>query len=124
MSILLQALTPVILEVTATVATVAITAASGYAMRKWGIEIQEKHRNALHSALMSGIEAALGRGFTGDAAVADAIEHARRSVPDALKNLKPAADVLTNLAKAKLEQATKVPAGDALAAALKQAGAK
>jgi len=124
MSILLQALTPVILEVTATVATVAITAASGYAMRKWGIEIQEKHRNALHSALMSGIEAALGRGYTGNAAVAEAIEYARRSVPDALGNLKPAADVLTDLAKAKLEQATKIPAGDALAAALKQAGAK
>lgn len=124
MSILLQALTPVILEVTATVATVAITAASGYAMRKWGIEIQAKHRDALHSALMTGVNAALGRGLTGNAAVAAAIDYARQSVPDAIGNLKPPVQVITDLANSKLEEATKVPAGDALAAALKQAGAK
>lgn len=121
MSIFLQAFTPMILEITGIAATAAITAASGYAMRKWGIEIQAKHRDALHSALMTGVNAALGKGITGNAAVSAAIDYARQSVPDAIKNLKPTANVLSQLAKAKLEEVTKLPPEDALGKALAEA---
>ena len=60
---------------------------------------------ALHSALMSGVRAALMRGLSGPEAVEAAIIHASGSVPDAIKALKPDAGVLTRIAEAKLRDA-------------------
>lgn len=82
-----------------------LAAAAKVAQDRWGIEIEATHRDALHSALMSGIRAALSRGLTGQAVVDAAVAHARGSVPDALAHLNPAAEVLANLAKSKLREA-------------------
>ena len=70
--------------------------------RQW--RLQQKER-ALHSALMSGVRAALMRGLSGPEAVEAAIIHASGSVPDAIKALKPDAGVLTRIAEAKLRDA-------------------
>ncbi|WP_028710595.1 hypothetical protein [Paracoccus pantotrophus] len=112
----------------------AITAIIGWGVRqaskRWGIEIQASHREALHWALYTAAQLAIKHELTGKAAVDLVLEYARRSVPDAIGNLKPSAEVLTDLAKAKLEQVAaekvKEAAGgavDQLAEALRRAGA-
>lgn len=69
-----------------------------------GVEVEARHREALHSALMTGIRWALGRGLSGQAAVSAAVEYAGRSVPDVLARLHPAPDVLHDLASSKLRE--------------------
>ncbi|WP_240540184.1 hypothetical protein [Paracoccus sp. pheM1] len=112
----------------------AITAIIGWGVRqaskRWGIEVEAKHREALHWALFTGAQLALERRLTGKAALDLILAYARRSVPDAIINLQPTPEVLTDLAKAKLEQvaAEKVKeassaAVDKLADALRRAGA-
>lgn len=94
----------------------AITIAAGFAARKWGIDVEEKHRNALHSALMTGARLALNRQLTGPAAIDLIVTHVRQSVPDALGKLKPSENILGRLAEAKLQEA-----GDKLARELNRA---
>lgn len=96
---------PSLLEIAGIVLMAWIARVSLYAKEKWGIEIEAKHREALHSAIMSGIRAALGQGLTGSAAIEAAVEHATASVPDAIAALNPASQVLINIATAKLKEA-------------------
>lgn len=97
---------PIVLTFIAAFLARILAAAAKVAQDRWGIEIEATHREALHSALMSGIRAALSRGLTGQAVIDAAVVHARGSVPDALAHLNPAAEVLANLAKSKLREAT------------------
>ena len=71
----------------------AITAATG-------IAIERAAREALHSAIKSGIEAALARGPEAgfEEIKAHAIFHAQQSVPDAIEQLVPGDGVLDRLA--------------------------
>ena len=71
----------------------AITAATG-------IAIEREAREALHSAIKSGIEAALARGPEAglEEIKARAIFHAQQSVPDAIEQLVPGDGVLDRLA--------------------------
>lgn len=95
---------PAIVTLFGTVLTIVLTRAAHVARSRWGIEIEARHRDALHAALMSGIQAALLGGLSGKAAVEAAIRHAGTSVPDAVRALKPAPGVLTSIAEAKLRQ--------------------
>jgi len=103
---LYELLLPLILTAVAAVLTQALTAAARVARERWGIEIEARHREALHSALMSGIRAALSRGASGTAAIYEAIDYTRNSVPDAMASLNPSSGVLRELAEAKLREAT------------------
>lgn len=96
---------PAVVSLCGTVITVVFARVSSVAKARWGIEIEARHREALQSALMSGIRSALARGLTGDAAVKVAIGYADVSVPDAIKALKPSGDVLDAIALAKLREA-------------------
>lgn len=96
---------PVVLQLIAAVLGAVLLRAANTARDRWGIEIEARHREALHSALMSGIRAALGRGLTGKTAIDAAISYATISVPDAVVALNPARDVLTDLASSKLREA-------------------
>ena len=96
---------PLLLSAIAAWLARALITAAGEAKRRWGIEIEARHREALHSALMSGITAALNRGLAGQQAVDAAISYAARSVPDALAKLEPDAAVLAELTVAKLRLA-------------------
>ncbi|ABL68496.1 hypothetical protein [Paracoccus denitrificans] len=102
----------------------AITAIIGWGVRqaskRWGIEIQASHREALHWALYTAAQLAIKHELTGKAAVDLVLEYARRSVPDAIGNLKPSAEVLTDLARAKLEQVAAEKAKDAATGAVDQ----
>lgn len=101
------AIAPSLLEISGVVVAGAIGWAATYAKRKWGLEIEAKHRDALHSAIMTGVQSALTKGLTGLSAQSYAIEYAKRSVDDAIKALKPGPAILSDLARAKLEQATR-----------------
>ncbi|WP_449044211.1 hypothetical protein [Paracoccus versutus] len=131
MQTIITAAAPHILELLGLVLTGIIGWAAAAARRKWGIDIEASHREAMHWALYTGAQLALERKLTGKAAIDLILGYARRSVPDAIGNLKPSAEVLTDLAKAKLEQAAaeKVKdvtdaAVDTLAEALRRAGAR
>ena len=91
---------------------------------------EARHREALQSALLNGARLALDRQLTGKAAIDLVLTFIRSSVPDAIGNLKATPEVLTDLARAKLEQAAAEKARDVtgaavdkLAEALRRAGA-
>jgi hypothetical protein len=81
-------------------------------VKQWtGIQIEAKHREALHSAMMTGVAAALARGrvkaseVTVDVKsviVKEAVEWAYKSVPDALNALGASPTALAELASAKI----------------------
>ena len=127
----IAAASPGIIDLIGLALTGIIGWAAAAARKKWGIEIEAKHREALHYALWTGAQLAMKHELTGKAAIDLVLRYIQQSVPDAIGNLKPTAEVLTDLAKAKLEQvaAEKVKdvtggLADALTEALRRAGAK
>ncbi|MDD2870101.1 hypothetical protein [Neomegalonema sp.] len=99
-------LLPILLQLLGLVIGGLLLSLSQLARRRWGIEIEAAHRDALHSALMSGVRAAVARGLNGQAATAAAVAYAGRSVPDALTALNPGEGVLVSIAEAKLTEAS------------------
>lgn len=97
-------LLPTLLQVIGAILGILLMRAANTAKTRWGIEIEARHREALHSALMSGIRAALSRGVSGQDAIREAIRHAGNSVPDAISALKPGSGVLASIAEAKLRE--------------------
>lgn len=80
--------------------TIIINRAAGAFTAATGIAIERDAREALHSAIKSGIEAALagGTGAGLEEIKAHAIFHAQQSVPDAIEQLVPGDGVLDRLA--------------------------
>ncbi|MBD9528959.1 hypothetical protein [Paracoccus sp. PAR01] len=107
MQALFEAATPHVLEIVSIGLTAVIGWGAAKARQKWGIEIESKHRDALHSALMTGARLAMARQLTGAAAVGVVLDYAKKSVPDALAYLKPGLEVLDLLAASKLNEARK-----------------
>ncbi|WP_052261578.1 hypothetical protein [Leisingera sp. ANG-M1] len=103
---LLPLFMPYLLEAVGLVLASLIGAAAMAAKKRFGIEIEAKHREALHSALMTGLQAALRHKASAgrEAIIEAAISYAGNSVPDALNALRPENAVLRNIARAKLEQ--------------------
>lgn len=97
---------PPLLVLVSTLIGIVIRNAAVVAQARWGIEIEARHREALHSALMTGIAAALARGAGTKEAIAAGISHAGRSVPDALAALQPDDVTLQHLAQAMLRRTT------------------
>lgn len=116
MQTIIDAAMPHILEIFGVLLTGVITWAANTARQKWGIEIEARHRDALHSALMTGARLAAANKLTGQTAVNMVLDYVAQSVPDALAKLAPDAGVLDDLARAKLGEAQ-----DALSVALRQA---
>lgn len=102
---LMAAVLPYIMDILAIVLMAALTWASAWAKRKFNIDIEAKHRDGLHSALMTGARLAASRQLTGQAAIALIVDYVRKSVPDALASLKPSSAVLQDLAQSKLQEA-------------------
>lgn len=119
METILNALLPQLLEIFALILAAVLTWAAAKAKAKFGIDIEARHRDALHSAIMTGVRLALAKGMDGPSVVTAALDHARLSVPDAINALGAGKTVLINIAEAKMQEA----AGDALTAALRKAGA-
>lgn len=83
----------------------------GYAallIRRWtGIEIEAKHREALHSAIRNGVLQAASRGMTGPEAKKLIAGYVTESVPEALVRLAPSPEVLDGLIRAKMAELMK-----------------
>ena len=102
---LLTALAPHLLELIAAVATLVIGWLAAKARARWDIEIEARHREALHSALMTGVRYALARGLQAREDVTEAtVDYVRTSVPDALTGLKPDPQQLIRMSEATLEK--------------------
>ncbi len=101
---LLTALAPSLLDL----AGVALTALIGFAtvrFQRWtGIQIEARHREALHSAIMTAARVAVARKLAPDAAGDFVSSYVRGSVPEALKRLAPSAETLEALVRSKLAQ--------------------
>ena len=122
MNLITAAVMPHLLEIISILLASMLGWAANTARKKWGIDIEARYRDALHSAMMSGARLALQRGLTGQEAVAEFLKHVQISVPDAVLGLDARTEVLANLAKAKLQEITKVAGLDHLTEALKRAG--
>ncbi|MFN3647853.1 MAG: hypothetical protein ACK4S2_15325 [Gemmobacter sp.] len=110
-AVILDLLLPHLLELASGLLALAI----GWAAMRFnawtGIQIEARHREALHAALMTGARAAVSRGLPVQQAVDLAVGHAQASVPAAMKRLKPSEPVLRNLARAKVAEATQAAPG-------------
>lgn len=84
-----------------------VSLATGYALvlikRYTGIQIEEKHRLALHSAIRTGVLAMASNGLQGQALVDAVKDYVRASVPDALAYFVPGDGVLSTLIKSKIK---------------------
>lgn len=91
--------------------SVLVLAVMGWAANtlrvRYGLDIEERHRAVLHSALMNGVRAAIsGGGYTAgrDAIIDTAIRYVRaQGAPVAAKRLGVSDDTLRTLALAKIE---------------------
>lgn len=103
---LLRDLMPVALSGLSLLLTALIGSAAQTAKKRWGLDIEARHREALHSALMSGIRAAVedGPGAGKNVLVEQAVTYARESVPDAIARLRPSEAVLRRLVMGKLKE--------------------
>ena len=97
-------LLPTLLQAIGVTLGIVLMRVAATAKTRWGIEIEARHREALHSAMMSGIRAAISRGVSGPEAISEALKHAATSVPDAISALKPGAGVLASIAESKLRE--------------------
>jgi hypothetical protein len=79
--------------------TYVITRAAGAFQMATGIEVEAKHREALHSAILTGVRSAVQHGPKKgmEDIKALAIAHVRQSVPDAVAALVPGDSVLDRL---------------------------
>lgn len=78
----------------------ALLAIATRQLTKWtGIEIEAKHRQALHEAIVSGVHSAVKHGIeTGSGTFyAHVMAHVRESVPDAYKTLVRSEGVVRNI---------------------------
>lgn len=100
-----EAAAPSVVELTASILMLVLTWASFKARQLFGLNIEARHREALHSAVMSGVRAALEGNLTGADAAQMAVDYARSSVPDAIKYLGAQDGVLMRLAEAKMQNA-------------------
>lgn len=122
MDLIKAAVMPHVLEIISIFLASMLGWAANAARKKWGIDIEARYRDALHSAMMTGARLALQRGLTGQEAVAEILRHVQISVPDAVIGLDARAEVLGNLANAKLQEIAKEAELDQLTEALKRAG--
>ncbi|KUP91808.1 hypothetical protein [Tritonibacter horizontis] len=101
---ILQELTPVLLSGLSLLLSALIATAAQTAKQRWGLDIEARHREALHAALISGVKAAIERGpeEAAEVLIREAVDHAKASVPDAIQRLAPGEHVLDTLARSKL----------------------
>lgn len=97
---LLTTAEPLLLEAISLLVGAFLAYVANLIRQRTGLEIEARHREALHSAIMTGVATALrdGPGAGRDAIIDQAITYARQSVPDAIKRLRPTAGVLERIA--------------------------
>lgn len=94
-------ITPALLALLGALLSFGINRVTGILQVALGIEIEKRHREALHSAIMTGARAAATKGPQAglEALKAEALAYARASVPDAIRALVPGDTVLDKIAE-------------------------
>ena len=107
MADLLNEVMPFLMELLALILTAVLVLASRQITAWTGVQIEAKHRDALHEAIMSGVESAMHHGFEVGAGTfkAHVLAHIRESVPDAMEALNPLPDVLERIIERKAREA-------------------
>lgn len=95
---------PHLLELFGALVTLAITWVSVTVKAKFGLDIDARHREALHRALMSGAQLALEGELTDEAAKRAVVDYARESVPAALRHFAAPDGFLMKMAEAKITE--------------------
>ncbi|OHV85819.1 hypothetical protein LCM4579_00160 [Ensifer sp. LCM 4579] len=102
---ILTAVMPHVLELTSLAVTALVAWLAAWLKLKFKIDIEARHREALHSALMTGVRLALARyGVTAkrEVVLGAAVDYAREAVPDAIKSLRVDGGKLGEIALSKL----------------------
>ncbi|MDO6587316.1 hypothetical protein Q4543_17530 [Salipiger sp. 1_MG-2023] len=102
---ILDVATPAIVALFGALLTAIINSAAATLKAKTGIEIEARHRDALHAAILSGVNVALSEGLEPSELLERGVAYAKRSVPDAIQHFAPSDDMLRDMVKAKAEQA-------------------
>jgi hypothetical protein len=97
----LEMFQPQIMEIVGVLFSMVLLFLSNLARVWLGVQIEARHREALHSALLTGVQAALDQGPSAgrDVIVRQAIDYARTSVPQAIKKLGPDNFIIRKLAE-------------------------
>ena len=104
---ILDAALPTVLTLVGAALLMIINSVAGFIKDRFGIEIEAKHREALHSALITGLRLALVRlGWVPGTpipqqAVNLAVAYAGNSVPDAINALQPTRSKMEEIAESK-----------------------
>lgn len=105
MSDLISALQP-ILDETLSYLIYAVIAYAAVLLRRWtGVQVDRKAQDDLHRAALTAARAALARGMTQTQAINHIESYVQRSVPGAVRRLKPSPVIMNEIAKAKLAEA-------------------
>lgn len=103
---LYQLILPALLPVISTALGVMLLRLSSVAKERWGIEIEARLRETLHSALMTGISMAASKGLRGEAAVQAAVAHViTKGAPAAVDYFGLGLEDLAEMAGGKLHDA-------------------
>lgn len=95
---LLALITPALLSLLGIILAWGINRGAAALELSTGIRLEENARDALHSAIISGVEAALAGENPKDVVIQHAVAYAHNSVPDAIARLVPGDGVLDQLA--------------------------
>lgn len=103
--------------------------AASFLPARFRLDIQQRHRDALHAALSTGVGLAIDTMqkhptiAAPDMAIGVVLDYVERSVPEAIRKLGPSRAQLEDMARSKLQQQVDTVLGrDRLAEALRQAG--
>lgn len=121
MDLIKAAVLPHLLEIINILLAGLVAWVANVARKKFGIDMEARHREALQSAMMNGARLAFDRKLDLKAAVELILSYVRASVPDAIRALNPSGKLLEDLAQSKLQEAAQVVGDDRLLEALRQA---
>ena len=106
---ILVAPTPLLVDLLALLLGLAIGWLSPQAHRYLGVQVEPRHREALHSAIMTGLRHSLAEDVSRERILHEALHYARTSVPDAVRALVKDDGVLRALAEARLRELVDMP---------------
>lgn len=105
---------PLAITILSGIASAAIAYLTAKLKSKWGVEIEAKHREALHSAIVSGVNLAVAKGArladgatlpkTGNFVVDMALPYVVKSVPDAIARFDLTEAKITEMILSKIPQ--------------------
>ena len=120
---------PIIVDLLLMLVLAIIGWAASFLPARFRLDIQQRHRDALHAALSTGVGLAIDTMqkhptiAAPDMAIGVVLDYVERSVPSAIRNLGPSRAHLEDMARAKLAQKVDAVLGrDRLAEALRGAG--